>query len=146
MCLIVKKGTKEKITENDIICYKKINLDSMQSESQGFQYESGKLYKTKFTIAPKDARLGYEIFTADRIALDKYRKYFNDDGEGGDNRFFGATVSDKLVVYQEGFHSYKAKERDICNVECIIPKGTKYVEDETGLICSEAIIINRILE
>lgn len=37
------------------------------------------------------------------------------------------------------FHNYvlNSKERN---------KGTKYIEDETGLICSEAIIINRILE
>ena len=141
MCLIVKKGTKEKIAKNDIVCYKNVFLAGsgrIISNIQDFEYKLGKLYTATFSIVDDKLELAMNCWWADDISALKYSKYF-----------IKQRTSD-LVAYNRGFHSYKSRERDgynrIPNVECTIPKGTKYIEDETGLICSEAIIITKILE
>lgn len=135
MCLIVKKGKKEKIAKEDVVCYKALSSD-LKSPCQYFGYELGRTYTTKFTkinCYPYDGDWTF----SDGIAMRYYQIY---DWKNA-------------IAYQEGFHSYSSLERmtKVCNefenmFECLIPKGTKYIEDETGLICSEAIIITKILE
>ena len=58
---------------------------------------------------------------------------------------------DRLIYIRKGFHSYAIKDR-ITNliqsmekvVECVIPKGSRYVLDDTGLCVSNRIIIKGI--
>lgn len=140
MCLIVKKGTKEKIAENDIICYKDIEKDTqgkLRSAIQWFNYTIGKIYTTELRRVD-NVEIGKNAYYADDTSRQRYEVYEEQEKEN------------MLVSYNRGFHSYKNKEIVDCdripNYECTIPKGTKYIEDETGLICSEAIIINKILE
>lgn len=142
MCLIVEKNIKEKIAEEDIICYKNVDIfnttkgKKLVSEYQYFEYELNKLYKTTFEPKLLTNKVGVlsKVYYADNESEIYYKKFDYIE----------------LKVYQKGFHSYKKnynifdKDR-YSNVKCIIPAGTKYVEDRTGLICSEAIKIIEIL-
>lgn len=143
MCLIVEKNTKEKITEEDIICYKRLDvypkLDGtcrLVSLYQFFEYKLNVLYKTTFKPKTLTSKVGYEsgVFYANCHATNYYSTF----------------PYHLLKVYQKGFHSYKELDEENCyetgfNVKCVIPAGTKYIEDKTGLICSEAIKIIEIL-
>lgn len=137
MCLIVKKGTPIKIAEEDIVCYKKLDIykvkDGMKLKSpyQYFVYKLGEEYRTSFGIE-ENIELGKNAWWAD--SRTEY--------------FYKLFPLQNLMAYNQGFHSYKKDEIrnwERPNVECIIPKGSQYVEDETGLICSKSIIITKIL-
>ena len=137
MCLIVKKGTPIKIAEEDIVCYKKLDIykvkDGMELKSpyQYFVYKLGEEYRTSFGIE-ENIEIGENAWWADNEVQEFYENF--PEGE--------------LMSYNKGFHSYKENKPrhwDRPNVECIIPKDSQYVEDETGLICSESIIIIKIL-
>lgn len=143
MCLIVEKNIEEKIAEEDIVCYKTVDqcitikgTNKLLSSYQNFNYKLNKLYKTTFKPKELKNEVGFEsqVFYANRKAKDYYSifPYY------------------LLKVYQKGFHSYKnipdeSRFKSECIVKCIIPAGTKYIEDKTGLICSEAIKIIEIL-
>ena len=142
MCLIVEKNTEEKIAEEDIICYKRIDKYSttkgikLVSPFQFFEYKLNKLYRTTFIPRELKSKIGYEsgVFYATCEASNYYSTF----------PYY------LLKVYQKGFHSYKnipdePSFKSECIVKCIIPAGTKYIEDKTGLICSEAIKIIEIL-
>lgn len=137
MCLIVLKNTEEKIAEEDIVCYKRISFDRV-SPHHFFKYEFNVKYDTTFSILEDGVEIGENSWFADSVANQIYSKYFDIYSK-----------SEEVKVYQQGFHSYKSSkvihfEREP-NVVCIIPKGTKYIEDESGLICSESIIILHFL-
>ena len=143
MCLIVEKNTEEKIAEEDIICYKKLNVCPrtdgtyrLISLYQLFEYKLNVLYKTTFEPKELTSDVGYEsgVFYANRDVSNYYSTF----------PYF------LLKTYQKGFHSYKELDEKKryetgFTVKCVIPAGTKYIEDKTGLICSEAIKIIEIL-
>ena len=143
MCLIVEKNIKEKIAEEDIICYKRLDVYPrpdgtyrLVSLYQFFEYKLNVLYKTTFEPKELTSKVGYEsgVFYANCDATDYYSTF----------------PYLLLKVYQKGFHSYKKLDKinrheEGSTVKCVIPAGTKYIEDKTGLICSEAIKIIEIL-
>lgn len=140
MCLIVRKGTPIQIATEDIICYKTLS-ENMTSLYHNFKYEIGKIYETKIgklenpTIwTPENLEI-QNFWFADKISHTNYEEL----------------KCDEIDVYQQGFHSYDSLERTNIrfswelNVKCTIPKGSMYIVDETGLICSNQIIINGIV-
>lgn len=149
MCLITEQKVA-KIAEEDTIVYKEVILlgdEKCMSSIQGFEYEFDKLY-TSVTLSPKsiiglrfaDDFTMHDPRVADYYFLDKIVIY--DKGE---------IVTDNeccdYVVISKGFHAYTNFERDKdSNVKCIIPKGSEYFEDATGLIVSNRIIIKEIIK
>lgn len=136
MCLITNK--KPKIAEEDIVCYKIVHKD-LKSEIQKFQYEFDTLYST-------------EIKTT--LDIDKIRPYSSVDSKYLDDHYadyIDECFSGKLTAYSEGFHSsskvdiLQNRSSSIVLVECIIPKGSQYVEDFVGYIVSNQIIIKKVL-
>jgi len=148
MCLITEQK-KAKIAEEDITVYKEVIIgdEKCMSPIHGFEYKFNKLY-TSATLRPKSI-IGLRF--ADDFSIHDIRTgvyYFSDKKV---NIAGGEVVIDNkccdYVVISKGFHAYTNFERDKdINVKCIIPKGSEYFEDATGLIVSNQIIIKEIIK
>lgn len=131
MCLITNK--KIQIAKEDVIVYKELNPD-LTSIIMGFPYKLNQLYKAKLTTTIKDAVPFCNIDTNYLKAnFENWRK---------------SVLSGELTCYEEGFHSsislqnmLDIQDEGTLIVECVIPKGTRYVEDFVGFIVSEQIMI-----
>jgi hypothetical protein len=129
MCLITPLKEK-KIAEEDITVYKVLIYGS--SLLQGFTYEKDILYETKIEDS-------YDWCAADSFSLEILNKEYPDFRKGF-NR-------DKLICIGQGFHSCnsvkRAQEMKDCKSEKIheflIPKGSEYYEDLSGLLVSNKI-------
>lgn len=135
MCLITNQ--KEPfVADRDIVCYKALS-ESAGSIYRDFVYILGDTYETE--ILP--AGMGYSHYAFDEEdskALKLYR-YVNEDrlrkmSELG------------YVSFGQGFHSAKKKTRikldyDEFLYKCIIPKGSQYYVNPSGLMVSNKIIV-----
>jgi hypothetical protein len=139
MCLITTQK-KPSTAEEDIIVFKsliKTNDKTATIPFQKYNYELGTLYKTK--IKGSNAWLA-----SDRIDADWLNTHHPDWHYG----------TDELICLGEGYHATLTKQRayillnfaDSYLYQCTIPKGSKYYKDATGLIVSNQIIINQIIE
>ena len=147
MCLITEQK-RAKVAVEDIPCYKVLTYQRSQLKSpyQDFVYEVGKLYKVKFTIVRNHSD-GVRFCSADNVATDAY-----------ENWKVGSRWKKGTIAIEHGFHSCKEADRALVScdstvkfercalVTCTIPKGAHYYEDVTGLLCSNQIIINEIVE
>jgi len=142
MCLITEQK-KPKVADKDIVCYKAGGYNKQKNIFWGiyycFEYELSKLYKTKLKEST-------DCFYYDSEAIEQYglnpfhfrpgklmeelKKRYNIIGSG----FHSAESLDRLK--REG-RSEKAK--------CIIPKGSLYYKDKTGLLVSNQIIVEEII-
>lgn len=147
MCLITEQKVAQ-IAKEDIIVYKNVILgdEKCMSPIHGFKYKFNKLY-TSATLRPKSI-IGLKFaddFSIYDLRVGSY--YFLDKKV---NVARGEIIIDNkccnYVVISKGFHSFKTKYRSHYNVICIIPKGSEYFEDETGLIVSNKIIIKEIIK
>lgn len=130
MCLVVKNDTEILSAKEDITVYKTLRRN-LKSLYHNHQYELNKLSPTR--------NIYFMKFSSTRI--------FYADSESAS---FYLDIKEKKVV-SEGFHFYSSLDRigeilfDEVIVECTIPKGSKYVLDETGLGVASRIIINNII-
>jgi hypothetical protein len=132
MCLILRRDEISSIAEEDIIVYKlmcEANSVTVKSPYLHYEYIFNKLYKT--IIKETDDFCYFD--TIDEY----YYQNLNEDVE--------------LKSLSEGFHSALTINRllningttDYPIYKCIIPKGSVYFKDETGLIISNQIIITK---
>jgi len=142
MCLITIQNDPC-IAQEDLIVYKSFlkNTDEniFKTPFQFFTYEINKLYETEIKLVKKTEFIGIEAF--DNDSIDKSKLDFD--------------VHKYINVISNGFHSLKEPDRidddsiyelDLKIVECIIPKGSIYYTDNSGLIVSNKIIItNKIV-
>lgn len=125
MCLVTHQ-TEPLIAQKDIRAYKLFRKD-LSSPHQGFQYERGKLYKTEFTFEVP-GRWNGEFHYYDHEAINYYE------------------MIDPQLSIEKGFHGainisrLGLKPHQII-IKYIIPKGSKYYLDGTGLIVSDQILI-----
>lgn len=156
MCFIVDpKNKRAKIAEEDIVCYKTLQPDL--SPAYSFNHGNKEPYildrinervKIKRRYDKDIDPIGVGIEVRSRVGEDclKYKL-----------RRLWFILTRPGYVVNEGYHSYK--ERPIYPheviyrhpaggkvrvVKCIIPKGTKYYENEDDYV-SETIIIDQIL-
>jgi hypothetical protein len=128
MCLVLRKDTKISIAEEDLIVYKKIGKitdNTISSYNRNYVYEFDKLYVTD--IKEDNSR---ELQYHDITSLEYYRKLDKNN----------------LKSLGSGFHSYAYPERQekyYTLQKCIIPTGSDYYQDETGLVISNKIIITK---
>lgn len=151
MCLVVIKGTPIREAEEDIICYKQIDITETgyYSMVQRFQYFLGLLYSEH--LEKDNKRTISEYSYADLIASDLFISQLASITSFDFRHSFydWEDIEPYCDFYLKGFHSYKRNDRNRQrkpNVECIIPKGSKYVEDSSGLICSSQIILNKLID
>lgn len=150
MCLATRQQ-EPKIAKEDIICYKLVNIiqGKIHSAYQStFKWELNKLYQTNIRELLPQGYGDYEYTcTFDRFSQEEYvqslitqEEYFLKYGELPEN---------SVKVFQLGFHSAKTIKRfSVKNEaisECVIPIGSEYYEDETGLIVSNKLIMKKIL-
>jgi len=134
MCLITEQ--KEPfVAKEDITVYKTVEIDKgdkkgvYSSYYGGFYYEFGKLYQDEM-----EADNSFESYFGNIViqvygdySLDKYTHV---------HRAFHSMIFERLAF----------SNRYLTIVECTIPKGSLYYEDKTGLIASNQIIINKIID
>ena len=140
MCLITNK--KKQIAAEDIVVYKVLSSD-LRSPYQCFQYEYGTEYTTEITTTTDETDI------CCFCSLDENHLSQNYPGWRYD-------LPEDLECYKNGFHSIsevaleQLKEEDFFDdivsngeklFQCIIPKGSTYVEDFVGFIVSSSIII-----
>lgn len=140
MCLIVEKSTPVQVAEKDITVYKSIHSASMDGNyccpyyQRNFLYRKDRVYKTKIK-SDNFSKEDYQHSFADQTAEEAYCSFNKQE----------------LIAYGEGFHSCKDIVRALslshnAIAEFLIPKGTRFVCDVTGLIVSEAIIFSHIVK
>lgn len=136
MCLVVHRDTQKKIAEEDITVYKELRhiYENVVSACyQDFNYTLEKLYKTEITKETPNEIIHTCFDYKDSVVL---MEAYGD--------FWRTNVD--LVSYAQGFHSASDQNRFKVSYytsiyECVIPKGSEYYENLSGLIVSNQIII-----
>lgn len=141
MCLVTTE--KIKVAEEDIIAYKSVTYIDEDSCISLFKYSTYTFGKTltcplgiktvtkyKFVDANMFADV-HGLCFADRTAMD----YF-------DEIYTNKQITVRIV--SEGFHSACSEHRLIMSnyesvIECVIPKGSNYIIDGSGLLVSDSI-------
>lgn len=148
MCLITSKRDYQ-IAEEDIPVFKILTAD-YRSVIQNFKYLPNILYENYLGIITEEIlkespELWYEIRPADPIDGNYLREELNWNFKHG--------YDDRFTYVTRGFHSYFTEDRakTIYNigvenynniiVKFMIPKGSKYILDDTGLCVSDKIIM-----
>jgi len=126
MCFYVPKRQRIKIAENDITCYKIVevcsNTKTLRSQFLGFFYNFKETYKIKKEF-PQYKKV--DLITKSKRVIDK-----------GFHSYIEMSYS-----HRSHFPSNFTKI-----VECIIPKGSKYhVNEEMNEYVSESIKIIKLL-
>jgi hypothetical protein len=146
MCLITEQK-KAKIANEDIVCYKTMDVSSegvLYSPYMGFNYELNKVYKERLCFSHTGC--SFDDLTDEKYKGPEYYKFYADCGD--------ASIALKklgLIEIGEGFHAALTKKRlSIKKIgkkifQCKIPKGSRYYTDATGLIVSNQIIIEKML-
>lgn len=140
MCLISNKPPQ--IADKDIVVFKELKKD-LKSVYQGFQYEFGVQYNTLIEGKVYNKYTYYDLDFYCPIDQEYFTSHFNVlQQDDGDENFTGwaqgfHSVSEK--VYQEWLDSTPNANNII--VKCIIPKGTRYVEDFVGFMVSDSIVV-----
>ena len=138
MCLVVHRDTQKKIAEEDIIVYKELRhiYENVVSACyQDFNYILEKLYKTEITKETPNEVIHTCFDCKDAEVL---MKAYGDSWR----------INEDLISYAQGFHSAMSQDRfkelsyyNSSIYECVIPKGSEYYENLSGLIVSNQIII-----
>lgn len=145
MCLITEQKKPIKIRK-DYTVYKLVEfLNEKEIRSfynYNFTWELNKLYQTEIKKS--------SILNACYFDLKSKECYQGKDGIKYIEVLIEKLRNEELYSYGSGFHSAINKSRIKSNLyhiaECTIPKGSLIYKDKTGLIVSNQIIINKILE
>lgn len=135
MCLITEQRNPLVATEDKVV-YKavKVFMDYISSVYHEFRWTLGKIESTEFEIKAGGFG-GY----ADSVSMDAYEEIYDD----------------YLISISRGLHTASSKQRAVevvpfesenCSLaECTIPKGAEYYEDLTGLLVSNQLRLDRII-
>ena len=158
MCLVTTEEVK--VAEKDIIVYKSVSYideDSCTSLFQYFRYTFGKtltcqlgiktVNESRFIDGDTFMRI-HEVRFADTIAMDYFDKLCANkratDRTAKDSYKICANKPITVRIVSEGFHSACSehrlnRSRYNCIIECVIPKGSNYIIDGSGLLVSDSI-------
>lgn len=132
MCLITKQ-TEPFIATEDMTVYKVVRLDRTPINYGGITYRDG-------DIITADIERSNRPKAHDPIVSEHYNI------DLGAYTLIPQLERNNLYAYGPGIHVYMSKERANALyipvlLECIIPAGTKYYIDETGLGVTEKLIV-----
>ena len=148
MSLITRSNCVD-IVEENIKVYKYVRIidGNYHSEFNGFCYKQGVIYETKLKTSELSLFSSIEMF--DEVVIKKYIP----DGIKQGSIELQEYIMNNYKCINEGFHSSFSKERlknrlkDILKLrkdfeirEFIIPRGSEYYKDETGLLVSNRIL------
>ncbi len=147
MCLITKKKSFS-IAKEDIKVWKAMRIaldrDGYTSPFQYFTYRPNILYKQPIKLIPKKEFVGRTVCAFDTYVTDYLNK---NHGYINNGEYIPA-----LIYIREGLHSiiYKDRAERIVNgrqgmyvIEFVIPRGSRYYEDGTGLCVSNRLILKK---
>lgn len=152
MCLITKQA-EPKIATNNIEIYKQVdrcaNQEFVKSIYFDFLWELNRQYETAINKADV---VFTDIEFFDGLSCHHY--FSNEILGGGKHKQILAMKEMNLNMFNRGFHSCNSLERCLkpCNsykhsiVKGFIPKGAEYLEDETGLIVSNKLVLTEIVQ
>jgi hypothetical protein len=138
MCLITKQK-RVKIAKEDIKCYKNLaettDPNTVQSIHYDFTWTMGKVEKTKLK------KVFQKIIGADPIVTDKYDTHRSDE-----------EILKEFTAIGPGFHACLTIERarqnadaETSRFEAVIPNGSRYYVDSTGLIVANQMMIKGLV-
>lgn len=133
MCLITEQ--KRPFTATEDMAIYKLFENKMYSPLMGFKYEEGKVYKTA-------------LRRGDKTCFDNIDQNYLENEYG---RYWQNFVGGKIKSIGRGYHGALKRKRLYSGEKylnygriirkVIIPKGSKYYLDATGLIVSNQIIL-----
>ncbi len=137
MCLITTQK-KASIAKEDILVFKLLSPTSSFDAKSPFHEHTYSLYKRQDTVITEDT----DWTTFDEIDIRWLDTNYPNWCEGENS---------ELKCFGQGFHSAISYERLVDRYafidtvyECIIPAGSEYYKNDTGLVISNAIIVIRI--
>lgn len=132
MCLVTRQ-TEPKVMENDLIVYKIVARDLMSGEAiveyqsyyHYYLWKKGVLKETKMVTG------SYQWCDCEKFDSETHDAYPDKSG--------------KFTEVSEGFHAFKTKKRagysGVFLKQFLIPKGSLYYEDESGMIVSNQMMM-----
>lgn len=129
MCWYSKKESIKKVAENDVPCFKVVQMEddgSLVSVYYGKVYKPKRTYKHK-NLIPK--KLVYQSFNEYRIS--KGLHSYATDVEITNN-CIGTIIMVKGLVPIGRIPLWFSNNYKFAKVNCIIPKGAEYYENEQG--------------
>jgi len=138
MCLITYQK-KASVAKKDIVCYKAVNT----AESRFFDEENRP--RTEIVATSKNHNFHWEISVLYKTRMAKAKNDIAVADDTVDEFYFGSAAFDqraktmrqnRLVSIGPGFHAFLHGSRKgyRINATCVIPKGSRYYRDATGLI------------
>jgi hypothetical protein len=137
MCWISEKPAILKIASEDIKVFKIVEKfeNNIISVYRGYEYKIGKLYETEIGLTETSSitfiHYGFHSYS-DKCKLDPNGTYFK---QPAFRIMFKDICLDEFSC--RGLSYYK--------VDCIIPKGSQYYENDRGEIVSDKIILKEII-
>lgn len=138
MCLKLNEPTPIKIAQNDIVCYKVIEEITSFNDWLGL-WETTYLTPCWSKQVSKSVIKGNSDFTPDYVLC---QSVFRDEIKGGfiyTYKFSIGAVAlrQRLLADSEDFRHKDKKQINYLIYECVIPKGTKYLEGGDEItVCS----------
>ena len=138
MCWISKTPAILKIASEDIKVFKIIEKfeNNIISAYRGFEYKIGQLYETEIglteTFSTSSIRQGFHSYS-NECRLEQGCTYLK---QPAFRIMFKGTCLDSFGCYKVSY----------CKVNCIIPKGSQYYENDMGEIVSDKIILKEIID
>jgi hypothetical protein len=130
MCMIINRNEIPKVAEKDIEVFKVFQLEggTLNAPYQTFKYELDTLYQTE---------IGEETDFWEQCPFDDEERqdYRNEDARD-------------IIYISTGFHSAVSAERlgnpyNRIILKCIVPKGSLYLINKSGLMVSNQIFIRK---
>lgn len=153
MCLPTKQQRPIKI-KKDLTVYKLVKISSnkklVRSEMQNFLYEIGIKYESEISIS-KRVLILYDDKLINAMGFDGILPMEKEEIAERENWSFidiGFHSALKPSRFEDGLEYWKNYPVDVkaAVAECTVPKGSLIYKGPTGLIVSNQIIINKILE
>lgn len=129
MCLKLNEPTKIKRAENDIVCYKVIEEITIFNDWLGL-WQTTYLTPCWSKQVPKSVIKGNSDFTPDYVLC---QSTFSEEVKGGFIHTYqhltgAVALRQNLLAMSEDFRRKTIKQINYSIYECVIPKGTEYLE------------------
>lgn len=138
MCWFGERNAVLKIAEEDINVFKIAikSENTIISAYKGFQYKIEQLYETEINLEK-----GYTFASIDK----GFHSYSNKCRLIKGCSHFGYSAF-RIMFKTRLLDSFGRHAVPYCRVDCIIPKGSQYYENEYGEIVSNKIILKKVID
>lgn len=135
MCFITKRNSKVLVAKTDLVCFKSVTIDLNQSTTSLHLIPSHNYNSFRYKLG--------SIHTVINSSFDKLSKLMTLSIDGGAFHSYKTYSRLEHEIPKSYIQEYGAKFRNV-RVQCTIPKGTRYVRNDTEYV-SEQLRIDYIL-